>query len=198
MTTEYKPLSLSEATGGRRIPARLVTLTPDTARNLIDDVWWVGVDPGVRAGEMDHHWRWEALAVRAAMDLTWLVVGLAAPNGSIEGAMTHRMDAVSVLEPGQVAVYVDRLATAPHNRPRVTAAPRYKGAGSALLRSVVEESYNLGYAGRVILESLPSPDTLAYYDHRGFVPVGFGTSGLPLLELPGAQAQDWLKKDGLL
>lgn len=117
-------------------------------------------------------------------------------DGRLQGAILYRVDAESVLESGEGAVYVDRLATAPWNRAPVTSSPSHSGVGSALLRHAIHHSHKLGLRGRVSLTTLPG--ATSFYAKLGFVDTGMTVEKLPLLELPADEARKILIKEGLV
>ncbi len=112
--------------------------------------------------------------------------------------MIYHFNAKSKLDPTNGSVYVERVASAPHNRKRLVNQPFYKGVGTVLLYWAVIESYNAGLRGRVSLESLPTAITVQFYEHRGFVRTDLTqpTSGLVDYELPELAALAWLKEKG--
>ena len=112
--------------------------------------------------------------------------------------MLYRIDAKSQIEEGEGAVYVDRLAAAPRNRPWLAEPPKYRGAGTVLLLAAVRHSYSLGLGGRVWLTSLPSERTRAFYAKRGFLPIFEAEDGMIDFELPSAKAETWLTSEGYL
>lgn len=58
-------------------------------------------------------------------------------------------------------VYVDLLATAPWNRPRLSEHPLYRGVGLVLMAEAVNLSFEEGFDGRVGLHALPKAN--AFY-----------------------------------
>jgi GNAT superfamily N-acetyltransferase len=94
------------------------------------------------------------------------------------------------------AVYADRLATAPRNRPWLVGSPRYRGVGTVLLLAAVRQSYLLGLGGRVGLASLPSERTRGFYSRRGFQVIFERKDGMIEFELPTALAVAWLEEEG--
>ena len=93
---------------------------------------------------------------------------------------------------------MDRIATAPRNRPWVVEPPKYQGIGSVLLLAAVRHSYLLGLGGRVWLSSLPSERTRKFYRDRGFEVIFQDSDGMIGFELPAAAAEKWLEKRGYL
>jgi hypothetical protein len=118
--------------------------------------------------------------------------------GAVEGASLYRIDAQSQLAPGQGAVYVDRLAVAPRNRPWLVDGPKYQGIGTVLLLAAIRESYSLGLGGRVWLTSLPSERTRQFYRNRGLCVVFENEDGTIDFELSADSAQQWLEREGYL
>lgn len=128
--------------------------------------------------------------------MTWESLAVQSASGSVEGAITYRIDAESQLEAGKGAVYVDRIAAAPRNRPWVAEPPKYRGIGNVLLLAAVRHSYLLGLGGRVWLTSLPSERTKKFYRDRGFEVIFQDLEGMIDFELPTAAAEKWLKNRG--
>lgn len=178
-----------------RVKARLVRLTRELAAQGIDGTWWnVPVSKSVRKDESDNHWLWRKIVGLNHAKLTWEALAVQSASGSVEGAITYRIDAQSQLQPGEGAVYVDRFAAAPRNRPWVVDPPKYQGIGSVLLLAAVRHSYLLGLGGRVWLTSLPSERTRKFYRDRGFEVIFEDSDGMIDFELPTAAAEQWLKK----
>jgi GNAT superfamily N-acetyltransferase len=179
--------------------AKLVRLTRELAAKQIDGTWWkISVSKTVRLAEGDHHWEWRKLVGLHRNDLVWEALAVQRANGAIEGAVLYRIDAVSQLERGRGAVFIDRLATAPRNRPWLADPPKYRGIGAALLLAAVRHSYSLGLGGRVWLTSLPSERTREFYHKRDFQVIFEDENGMIDYELPAAAAQRWLKSEGFL
>jgi len=190
---------LFEVAGHRTVQTPLVELDPSLAQSQIDSAWWtIPVRSDKLQREDDSHWNWQDLADSCQTQLAWDAVAIQTPGGQVEGAMTFRIDAESLLENGKGVVYIDRLAAAPHNRPWLVDTPRYRGVGTALVLVVVQESYKLGLEGRVGLSSLPSPRTRDFYQNRGFQEISQQANGLFDLELPAVSAENWLRQEGLL
>ncbi len=179
--------------------AKLVRLTPDAAREKIDNLWWDEPNlPVTPRREADRHWYWETIARQYGTDSLHSCVGIVSAQEYWEGAMAYAFDAKSRLKSGAGSVYVGWLASAPRNRPWLVGQPEYKGIGSALLYFAVKESYSAGLGGRVTLESLPTAATLAFYAHKGFIRTDLSqtVTGLVDYELPQAAALAWLRKEG--
>lgn len=182
----------------RSVSAKLDRLTRDVA-TTIDGTWWsISVSKSVRQEEGDHHWKWRKLIGERRHQVTWDALAVISSGGGIEGAMTYRVDAESQIDHGEGAVYVDRLSTAPRNRPWLLGPPKYRGIGSVLLLAAVRSSYSLGLGGRVWLTSLPSEKTRSFYENRGFRMIFENDDGTIDYELPVGEAERWLKTEGYL
>lgn len=181
------------------VKAKLVRLDRTISAKQIDGTWWkLDVSKTLRSKEGDHHWEWRKLVGEHRNNATWDALGIQRSDGSVEGAILYRIDAKSQIEKGKGSVYVDRIATAPQNRPWLSDPPKYKGIGSVLLLAAVRHSYLLGLEGRVWLSSLPSEKTRAFYEAKGFNVIFEEPDGMIDFELPAAAAQEWLKKEGYL
>ena len=99
----------------------------------------------------------------------------------------------SILNPGQKAVHIHGLATAPHNRPNLVASPKFRGCGTALLIYAFAVSHDLGMEGRVVLNPAENED---FYLRRGFErTTGENTFGI-LFEIRAETAQAVLRQRG--
>ena len=189
---------LNVATNVRQ-KARLIRLTRELAAKEIDGTWWsLSASKSIRKEEGDNHWLWRKIVGENHAKLTWEALAIQTSSGSIEGAITYRIDARSRIQSGEGAVYVDRIATAPRNRPWVVEPPKFQGIGSVLLLAAVRHSYLLGLGGRVWLTSLPSERTRKFYRDRGFEVIFEDSDGMIDFELPAVAAEKWLKKRGFL
>lgn len=194
-----EPVSLYDVEMGTLVQAKLVRLDRKLAATGVDGTWWkLPISKKVRDAEGDHHWVWKKLVGEHRNDITWDSLAIQNEAGDVEGAMLYRIDAKSQIEKGQGAIFIDRIATAPRNRPWLMSRPDYKGVGSALLLAAVRESYSLGLGGRVWLTSLPSEKTKSYYSKRGFLAIFEDEDGIVDFELPTQKAEQWLKQEGYL
>ena len=181
------------------VRARLVRLTRNLAADRIDGEWWkIEVPKRLRAQEVDHHWLWRQIVGQNRNDRSWESLAVESEGGAIEGAIAYRIDALSRIESGAGAIYADRLAAAPRNRPWLVSAPSYQGVGTALLLATVRHSYLLGLGGRVALASVPSERTRGFYARRGFQVTFEQEDGMIDFELPAATAVAWLEEEGYL
>ncbi len=192
-------IQISKAENNQNVDADIVTLTTDLAQKMIDAIWWN--DTGstlLYKSEQDAHWIWKDIASDYSQDILHECVAILSKENYLEGAIAYQLNAKSKLEISKGSVYVGWLATAPRNRNWLTNAPFYKGIGTVLLYQAVIESYQSGLEGRISLQSLPSPNTIQFYEHKGFVRTDLTQplTGLIDYELPKSAAVLWLKKQG--
>lgn len=192
-------IEIMKAADDVKVGAKIVQLTTEMARDKIDAVWWAEKDLSeYRVLEGDSHWPWMDVVSENSRGVLQACAAILSEENYLEGAMTYRFDYRSKLEAGQGALYVGFLATAPRNRNWLTRNPVYKGIGSTLLYWAVQESHNFGLHGRVVLQSLPTANTMQFYYNKGFVRTDLTqpTTGLVDFELPESAAVAWLKKEG--
>ena len=94
-------------------------------------------------------------------------------------------------------VYLDRIATAPWNRPRFAGQPVYKGAGQLLFSTAVNLSMEEGLSGRLGLHSLFGAENF-YRDVIEMTDFGpdHDHCGMSYFELSSAQALAFLDPQG--
>mgnify|MGYP001582299006 FL=1 len=90
-------------------------------------------------------------------------------EAGLQALMTIETKARRSRVTGARIVYVEYLATAPSNRPRIQKPPRFKGCGSAMIRMAALRSRALGF-GCVGLHS--KPDAEDFYRGAGFTDFG--------------------------
>lgn len=89
--------------------------------------------------------------------------------------------------------YVELLSTAPWNRHKTVASPRYKGVGRLLIAAAISLSIESGLNGRLGLHSLPQSATW-YRDVAGFTDLGLDApKKMHYFEITHAQAEKFLK-----
>lgn len=196
-------VQITDATTGECVDANLIELTTRIAKKSIDCKWWVlpDVDKKRRVQENDHHWQWGKRLGRLTNDKWHRALGIETSEKSIEGAILYWFNTKSEVHQDEGAVYVESLATAPHNRKTLVKTPAFRGIGETLLFHAVFESYNYGFGGRVNLRSFNEQSTIAFYENRHFEIVGYdgdGNERLPILELSPVAAECWLKSEGYL
>jgi len=142
---------------------------PDILRSIEAD--WTPVF-GAAAPENqpeDAHWEWAAKALQAQGNpLSYELFGVEA-DARTQGMMLVLKGGPKCFSrhpehPRAPLVYVDFLATAPWNRPGLTATPTYKGVGKVLFMTAVSLSIEEELAGRVGLHSLPGAE--AFYRNQ--------------------------------
>lgn len=73
----------------------------------------------------------------------------------------------SFFQRGERLVYVEAVSAAPWNRIWLQSTPRFRGIGTVLLDFAQQRSLELGYGGRVGLESLPG--AIGFYESRSMI-----------------------------
>lgn len=92
---------------------------------------------------------------------------------------------------GKELVYIELLATAPWNRPRLDPNARYKGVGRVLVETAISLSVDLGFGGRIGLHSLPQSES--WYRTAGFTAVEFDDDkDMRYFEMPEADALSYI------
>jgi GNAT superfamily N-acetyltransferase len=181
------------------VQPHIVRLTEGYANDLIDSIWWKNIPIESRNAEDDEHWNWASLIRRYCNGFFFRCVGLISPDELyVEGALLYQINAKSQLEADVGCFYIERLAAAPRNRHWLISDHVYTGVGSALLYWTVRQSYSRGLGGRILLESLPSSNTVNFYLKKGFIPTGKKNhrSKLEYYELPKDAAEAWMKGEG--
>jgi hypothetical protein len=141
------------------------------------------------------HWNWIKKVLFAAKEgikdnFFWIQ-----HNNITQGIMLVEQS-ISVFEQnlGEKNIYVHFIEIAPWNFNKDTTRGYYKGVGTNLLMAAIQLSDELGFGGRIALESLPQSEN--FYRAKGMVPVEKqgSQSGLQYFELPTQKAQDMLKR----
>jgi hypothetical protein len=192
--------SLKECDTGKVVTAEAVHLDPALAKSGIDSRWWK--DPRLTLADPNHeedrHWVWAKLVQKWRYKPYAECLAVQTSGRQVQGAVIALLNGNSLLEPGNGAVIVERLATAPWNRPNLVRNPQFRGVGLGLLFFLVCQSYQLGLAGRLSLFSLPVPATERFYLKRGFIRTGQEKDGMIHFELSAQRALEWLEKEGML
>lgn len=180
-----------------KVVGKFVSLARETARLAIDRDWWTveGVSEERLREEVDRHWVWKLLVSKYQNKPYFRSMAVQLDDGSIQGAMICRMDAKSVLEPGERVVLIDRLATAPWNRVGLTKTPHFRGVGSALLVYAMCLSWLSAFQARV---SLFAAGSELFYEHWGFVRTGLQQDEMEHYEIPSEVAMGHLSREGFL
>ena len=192
----YRTTSLYFAPVGVDVEAIIVPITEDLLPKIVPG-WWQdsGLISAFVPKPIDLDWQWGDVEVEIDGRLfTAQKIAIVTGDGEVQGAAMVTTEPVdSALEPGQGALFLERLFTAPRNRPnlRVDGRPYFLGVGAELLTWAVEMSKLLGYSGRLRLDG--SPDAIDWYKKRGLKSLDMdsmlfeGTEFTPM-ELPAIAA----------
>jgi len=192
--TESK-VYLREGRSGNLIEASLFDeVTPDHL--VLWDRDWVPAMQAYCAGKPpgqkpeDSHWDWRQKSKEVTGILGYHSFALVCQK-KLQGLMVTN-DVTSARLPAQFGkplIYVEFVATAPWNRPKVQDPPRYRGVGHVFVLAAIETSRDAGFKGRVGLHSLP--DSESFYEEKcGFTRLGPDSShqNLSYFELTETQA----------
>lgn len=141
----------------------------------------------------DSHWEWVEKA-REVAKLTQYETFSVECDGTTQGLMfVNLMKFAQIVEQkGRELVYIELLATAPWNRPKVDASPRYKGVGRILIGTAISLSRDMEFSGRIALHSLTDSESW-YRDEAGFTDLGLDTKKkMRYFEMTEAQATAFL------
>lgn len=145
----------------------------------------------------DSHWQWAEKAVDASTSMADETYAVECA-GETQGLMLVTSAAFARLEVqrGREIVYIELLATAPWNRPRVVKKEaRYKGVGRVLVAEAINLSYQLEFNGRLGLHSLPQSQSW-YRDVAKFTDLGYDDDKrMQYFEVTEAQAAAFLADD---
>lgn len=114
----------------------------------------------VAANAEDAHWDWRRLAEIYRNPLLFQMYSVECADLT-QGLMLVRKGGKFSRHsdhPRADLVYIDRLATAPWNRPRFVTDPKYKGVGQLLFAAAVNLSLDEGLEGRIGLHALPNAE----------------------------------------
>jgi hypothetical protein len=155
------------------VSGEIVTLTDAMVRERIHGAWWNHVD---LKGEfeapqpIDLHWHWNDVGIEYEGRYlpSEAVAAIAGEGDAVQGVMLISSEPVpSILEPDERALFVERLFTAPWNRPnlRRDGRPYLLGVGTELITWGAWFSREKGYGGRLLLDG--SPAEVDWYTKRG-------------------------------
>ncbi len=124
------------------------------------------------ANVQDARWDWVGKAKIATMMMGQET--FAVECGETQGLMLVNLNGFGRIDiqKGRELIYVELLSTAPWNRYKTVASPRYKSVGRALIATAISLSIDSGFHGRVGLHSLPQSESW-YRDVVGFTDLGF-------------------------
>ena len=173
------------------------SLDREIAKVKIDSNWWLSMTElkSDLKDEPDSEWRWRDILSRAQNKPYFSARCAKSANGEIQAAVLSRVDAKSALMQGEGAVFIDRLATAPWNRPNLTKKPVFRGAGTGLITYAIALSYSLRLDGRVNLSAVANQ---SFYLRLGFQSIRHDQYGDALLEISAEQAHAHLVERGLI
>ena len=114
----------------------------------------------VAANAEDAHWDWRRLAEIRSNPLLYQMYAVECVDLT-QGLMLVRKGGKFSRHPDHERadlIYIDRLATAPWNRPRFVEHPKYKGVGQLLLAAAINLSFDEDLDGRIGLHALPNSE----------------------------------------
>jgi hypothetical protein len=198
--TESK-VYLRDGKGGNLIEASLFDeVTSDHLALWERD--WVPAMQAFRAGKPpgqnpeDSHWDWRRKSKAVTGMLGYNSFALVCQEELQGLMMTNGVKSARLIAQfGNPLIYVEFVATAPWNRPKVQDPPRYRGVGQVFVLAAIETSRDAGFRGRVGLHSLPDAET--FYEQKcGFTRLGPDSShqNLTYFEMTGIQADSFRKK----
>lgn len=197
--TESK-VYLREGRSGSLIEASLFDeVTPDHL--LLWDRDWVPAMQAYCAGKPpgqkpeDSHWDWRRKSRAVTGMLGYNSFALVCQTELQGLMMTNDITSARLsAQFGKPLIYLEFVATAPWNRPKVQDPPRYRGVGLVFVLAAIETSRDAGFKGRVGLHSLP--DAESFYEQKcGFTRLGPDSShqNLPYFEMTETQADTFRK-----
>ncbi|MCY4152241.1 MAG: hypothetical protein OXE94_08430 [Aestuariivita sp.] len=148
----------------------------------------------------DGHWNWGSKVLAAISDPFLYDIFALECGGNTQALLLTCKGSTDCFSrhpehPKADMVYVEFLATAPWNRPRLVAEPIYKGAGRVLIGTAVSLSLGEEFGGRIGLHSLLGSEKF-YRDAIGMTDLGVDVDGphkgLRYFELPESQVTDFL------
>ena len=190
---KFEPADLYEGIDEKNIEDFERTWRPAFANQLPDDTSAV---ERVAAGAEDAKWDWKRLAEVLGNPLLFTMYAVECA-GQTQGLSLVRKGGAFSQHPDHERadlVYIERIATAPWNRPKFTDKPLYKGVGQLLVAAAVDLSFDEELGGRIGLHSLPGAETF-YRDVVGMTDLGADIKyyGLQYFELSNAQAAKFLE-----
>ena len=104
----------------------------------------------------DLHWKWDEKTAWSRGRLAFQRYSLVC-DGALQGLLLLSVTKFARLQSqfGKHLAYIEFVATAPWNRPDISAEPVFRGVGQALVRTAIEVSRSESFHGRIGLHSLP-------------------------------------------
>jgi hypothetical protein len=156
---------LRERSSGTKVPA---TVHPMSETDLAQWTRWV-----YGSGDQDHTWEWDKILEESGSGRTECYTLYA--EEQLQGLACF--DTKGHATATGLALVVDYLASRPENR-----GGGFKDVGTALIVIAIHRSRELGWAGRLWLESLPGAEDV--YKHLGFTKLaGHSKDGYAMFEL---------------
>ena len=191
-TGEYEPAELFDGIDEKNLQDFEREWRPMFVNQLPNDASTV---ERVAADAEDAKWDWRRLAEIGSNPLLFGMYAVECASRT-QGLMLVRKGGAFSRHPDHERadlIYIERLASAPWNRPGFSDTPLYKGVGQLLLAAGVNLSLDEELGGRIGLHSLPGAETF-YRDVIGMTDLGADTKhhGLQYFELSDAQAAKFL------
>lgn len=147
-----------------------------------------GLPPGQKPEDSHWDWRRKSQAVRGMLGYHSFALIC---RKELQGLMmTNDVSSARLrAQFGKPLIYVEFVATAPWNRPKLQDPPRYRGVGQVFILAAIETSRDAGFKGRVGLHSLPEAEP--FYEQKcGFARLGADSShqNLTYFEMTETQA----------
>jgi hypothetical protein len=144
----------------------------------------------------DSHWDWRRKARAVSGFLGYQSFALLCGEELQGLMMTNDIASARLREQfGKPLLYLEFVATAPWNRPKLQDPPRYRGVGSVFILAAIEASREAGFKGRVGLHSLSEAES--FYEQKcGFMRLGADSShqNLTYFEMTETQADAFCQK----
>lgn len=124
----------------------------------------------------DAHWEWGKKIIAAEQNPLVYDVFVLECGGNTQAVMLVQKGGIRCFsrhpdDPKAPLIYVDFLATAPWNRPRLVTEPVYGGCGRNMIMTAVSLSLDEEMKGRIGLHSLPGAEEF-YRDSIGMADLG--------------------------
>ena len=172
---------LRDGKSGNLISARLCDEVNNEHLFLWDRDWVPAMQAfcaGSAPGEKpeDSHWDWRRKSETISGILGYHSFALVCHH-QLQGLMiVNDMTSARLrAQFGKPLIYVEFLATAPWNRPKLQDPPLYRGVGHVFVLAAIETSREAGFKGRTGLHSLPEAES--FYEQKcGFARLGADSS----------------------
>ena len=187
------------------VPATIVSPLGATQADHFKSHWKPGFEQHLKTARsareleaaqlQDSHWLWPEKIAAGAGQISFASFAVMA-DGMTQGMMFLNLVKHCRLDEqrGKPLAYVHLVSSAPWNRKALTAKPRFKGVGPALIGAAVSLSINDGFKGRIGLHALPQSASW-YRDRCKMTDLGpdAGIVGMHYFEMTEVQALAFLK-----